>query len=184
MKTEEKSEKSNSTPEIAKPAEKEAPKKQAPSKLKGALRQVGIWVLCLLIGALAVALPLYLPTRSQLQQALSDVERLSEIERQYNELLPKYQLTKDQATLYKTLSDALILRAAVENKDTTKINQQLRYLEDDLSQLEVPDFPEILQRLQGQFSKVKSAIPSESEKALAELDEFYKDLLLLADNLR
>lgn len=162
-----------------------APKqeKTAPSKIASLMKNVGLWLIFLLIGALAVALPLYLPARANLNQAQAEIERLTEIEGQYNELLPKFDLAKAQSTVYKIISDTSLLRSALTEKDTTKANQQLRYVEDDLNKLAIAEYPEILQRLQSQFDKLKASTPSNNEKALTELDEFYKDLLQLADNL-
>lgn len=179
MKTEETSS-GASAPESPKPAPK--PEKTRPSKIQALAQKIGLWLLFLLIGALAVTLALYLPTQSKLTKAQAEVERLAAIEAQYNELLPQYQLAQAQTLVYKTISDASLLRAALLENDTSKASQQTRYLEDDLATLNISEYPEILQRLQSQFDKLKSA--DNTQQSLAELDEFYKDLLLLADNLR
>jgi hypothetical protein len=180
MKTEESSGGTSSEMESHKPAPK--PEKTSPSKFEALITKIGVWLLFLLVGALVVTLALYLPTLTRLNRVQAEVERLAEIESQYNQLLPEYELAKAQSAVYKTISDASLLRTALFENDTTKTGQQMRYVEDDLAALNIPEYPEILQRLQSQFSKVQSA--STNAAALTELDEFYKDLLLLADNLR
>jgi hypothetical protein len=156
--------------------------KTSPSKFESLVKKVGLWLLFLLIGALAVTLALYLPAQSKLAKAQVELERLAAIEAQYNDLLPRYELAQAQTLVYKTISDASLLRAALIENDASKASQQLRYVEDDLAALNIPGYPEILQRLQSQFGKLKSA--DNTQQSLKELDEFYKDLLLLADNLR
>jgi len=180
MKTEESS--GGTSPGMESPKPTPKPEKTSPSKFESLITKIGVWLLFLLIGALAVTLALYLPTLTRLNRAQAEVERLTEIETQYNQLLPKYELAKAQSAVYKTISDASLLRTALLENDTTKTDQQMRYVEDDLAALNIPDYPEILQRLQSQFGKVKSATTNAA--SLSELDEFYKDLLLLADNLR
>lgn len=182
MKTEETSGGTNTGAETILPAPK--PEKHTPKKFETFAQKIGLWLLFLLIGALAVTLALYLPAQSKLNKAQAEVERLTEIETQYNELLPLYGMVRSQAVVYKTISDASLLRVALVENDATKVTQQLRYVEDDLALLADAEFPEILQRLQSQFAKVKSAASTDKTKALTELDEFYKDLLLLADNLK
>ena len=94
-----------------------------------------------------------------------------------------YTKTKEQAGVYKTISDTSLLEVALRANDPTKASQQLRYVEEDLNAMQIAEFPEILQRLQSQFQKIKSSAAGNSTKALEELGEFYTDLLLLADNL-
>ncbi|HUV15380.1 MAG TPA: hypothetical protein VMW28_02310 [Pelolinea sp.] len=159
------------------------PEKVKTSGFQAVMRNIGLGLLFLLIGALVVTLALYLPAQSKLTKAQVEVERLAEIETQYNDLQAKFNLVKEQSGVYKTISDASLLQVALTEKDTTKVNQQLRYVEEDLNALGIMDFPEILQRLQSQFSKIKTSAQADSAGALSELDEFYKDLLLLADNL-
>ena len=180
MKTEESSGGIGSGMDSQKPTPK--PDKTSPSKFETLITKIGVWLLFLLIGALAVTLALYLPSLTKLNRAQTEVERLTGIEAQYNQLLPEYELAKAQSAVYKTISDASLLRSALLENDTTKADQQTRYVEDDLAALNIPEYPEILQRLQSQFNQIKSA--STNAAALTALDEFYKDLLLLADNLR
>lgn len=180
MKTEETSGGLSSETQSSAPLPK--PEKTSPSKFEALVTKIGVWLLFLLIGALAVTLALYLPTLTRLNRAQAEVERLIEIEKEYNELLPQFGQAKTQSVLYKTISDTILLQTALSENDSTKTAQQLRYVEEDLTALYITGYPEILQRLQSQFNKIKSA--STSADSLSELDEFYKDLLLLADNLR
>ena len=183
MKTEENSGGTSSSPNGENPSSSNSTNKGNPSKIAQLAKKVGLWLLFLIIGALAVTLALYLPTRSQLNQAQEEIERLEEIEQQYNELLPRFELAQAQTLVYKTISDTILLREALEDDDTTRASQQVRYLEDDLNELTIDEYPEILQRLQGQFSAIRSAAPGNADQALVELEVFYNDLLLLADNL-
>ena len=184
MKTEETSGGTSTSPQGEIPPVKEPEKEKSPSKFSLLARKVGLWLLFLAIGALAVTLAVYLPTQTKLNQAQSEVDRLQTIEQEYNDLLPKYNLAESQVLVYKTISDTILLREALTASDTTRVNQQLRYIEDDLSKLTLDQYPEILQRLQSQFSKISSTASGNASEALAQLEIFYKDLLLLADNLQ
>ena len=136
-----------------------------------------------MIGALAILLFLYLPKLTEFNKAEKELVRLTEVEAKYTELQADYTKTKEQAGVYKTISDTSLLEVALRANDPTKANQQLRYVEEDLNAMQIAEFPEILQRLQSQFQKIKSSAAGNSTKALEELGEFYTDLLLLADNL-
>ena len=166
--------------ESPKPALKQ--EKTSPTKFESLIRKIGVWLLFLLIGVLAVTLALYLPAQSKLNKAQAEVERLAAVEAQYNELLPQYELAQAQSLVYKTISDVSLLRTALLENDASKASQQMRYVEDDLAALNIPTYPEILQRLQSQFGKLKTT--DNAQLSITELDEFYKDLLLLADNLK
>ena len=169
--------------ESPKPAAQAKVEKAKPSAFQSFATKVGLYVLFLALGALAVTLALYLPTAGKLTKAQAEVERLTAIEAQYTELQADYSKVKEQAGVYKTISDTSLLEVALTGKDTTKANQQLRYVEGDINALQITDFPEILQRLQSQFLKIKTNASGNQPKALEELGKFYTDLLLLADNL-
>ncbi len=153
------------------------------SKFQTLVNSITLALACLVIGALAVLLGLYLPKLSEFNKAEKELVRLTEVETKYTALQTDYTKTKEQAGVYKTISDTSLLEVALTTKDTTKANQQLRYVEEDLNALQIADFPEILQRLQSQFQKIKSSAVGNPDKALEALGEFYTDLLLLADNL-
>jgi len=168
--------------------EKEAPKKQPAAKKekRGSplLQKIGLSLLFLLIGALAVTLALYLPTASQLREVQAEAERLSSIEEQYAALQEDFSRVSRQSEIYKTISSLGLLEAALLSEDSTRINQQLRYVEDDLNRLESDDFAEVQQRLMSQFNKVKSSAISNPPSAVNELHTLLNDLLLFADTLK
>lgn len=157
--------------------------KMKASKFQSIVNTVTLVLASLVIGALAIILALYLPKLSELNKAEKELVRLAEIETQYTELQANYSKVKEQAGVYKTISDTSLLEVALTNNDITKANQQLRYVEEDLNAMQMVDFPEILQRLQSQFMKIKTTASGNQQKALEELGKFYTDLLLLADNL-
>jgi hypothetical protein len=158
-------------------------KKIPVSKFQKIVNTITLILVCLVIGALAVLLGLYLPKLTDFNKAQAELARLTQVEADYTELQADYNKTKEQAGVYKTISDTSILEEALRANDLTKANQQLRYVEQDLNMLKIPEYPEILQRLQSQFQKIKSSSAGNSTKALDEVGEFYTDLLLLADNL-
>lgn len=147
------------------------------------MQKIGLSLVSLLIGAVAASLVLYLPTDSKLREAQSELERLTGIEEQYAELQSEHSLFRSQSSIYKTISSLSMLESALLSADATRINQQLRYVEDDLDRLEVEGFDEIQQRMMSQFSKVKSFARSTPQAALNELRVLLNDLLLFADNL-
>lgn len=161
----------------------EEPKAAKTSAFQSFMVRVGTYLLFLVLGALAVSLALYLPASSKLKTANAEVERLSEIEAQYTQLQADFTKVQQQADVYNTISDTSVMQAALLERDMTKVNQQLRYVEDDLNALQIPDFPEVLQRLQSQFIKIKTNASGNPEKALEELGKFYVDLLNLTDKL-
>ncbi|MDP2965501.1 MAG: hypothetical protein Q8N39_05605 [Pelolinea sp.] len=162
------------------PVKAEKPKT---SDFQSFVNKVGLSLLFLALGALAVTLALYLPAASKLNKAQAELGRLTDIETQYTELQANFSQVKEQASVYKTISDTSLLEVALTGNDITKVNQQLRYVEEDLNAMGIADFPEILQRLQSQFLKIKTNASGNQQKALEELGKFYTDLLLLADNL-
>ncbi len=170
-------------PVSGKPEKSTGFKKMPVSKFQKIVNTITLVLVCLVIGALAILLFLYLPKLNEFNQAKKELARLTEVEAQYIELQADYTKTKEQAGVYKTISDTSLLEVALRANDPTKANQQLRYVEQDLGDLQISDFPEILQRLQSQFQKIKSSAAGNPTKALEELGEFYTDLLLLADNL-
>jgi hypothetical protein len=192
MQPEEKKGPENPIPEepIQTPVTEAAPEKPAKrgkmkvSKFQSIVNTITLVLVCLVIGALGILVPLFLPLRSKLNNAEAELARLSTVEAQYNEQQTNYTKAKEQVSVYKTISDTSLLEAALTSNDTTKVNQQLRYVEEDLNGMQIPEYPEILARLQSQFLKIKNNASSSPSQALSDLGEFYKDLLLLADNLK
>jgi hypothetical protein len=147
------------------------------------IKKTGFALLFLLIGALVVVLSLYLPSASALKKAQSELDRLMPIEVEYTSLQEDYQTASTQADVYKILSNTSLLHIALVDNKTSRINQYIRYVEEDLNKLSVPKFPDLPTDLSAQFSKVKSHAADDRLKAIDELQDFYNDLLLLIDNL-
>lgn len=191
MKIEETTSKANNTNTQAKQSseQKKQPQKPNPSKTRkknafqSVLKQVGLGLLFLVIGMLAILLALYLPNANQLKTAQAELDRLAPFETQYLDLQQSYSKTQAQALVYKVMSNASQLKVALIDNDSDRTSQYLGYIEEDLSQLEVSNFPDLPSSLLTQFEKVKSTISSDKLTAIDELQEFYNDLLLLADNL-
>lgn len=147
------------------------------------VKKIGFAFLFLLIGALAIVLPLYLPSASALKKAQTELDRLIPIETEYISLQENCQTTSTQAGVYKILSNTSLLYIALLDDNSSRINQYIRYVEEDLNNLGVPKFPDLPTELSSQFSKVKSHAVNDRLKAIDELQDFYNDLLLLIDNL-
>lgn len=153
------------------------------SQLSSIARKVGYALLFLIVGMLIVTLALYLPARSDLTDSQNELERLSNIESQYNELQNDYSSLLIREQVYKLIGDSALLESALLQEDRTRISQQVRYMEEDLSQLEIPDFPEVKERLESTFSEIQQASTSDMETTQEELQVLISDLLLLVDNL-
>ncbi len=151
--------------------------------LQATIKKIGFALLFLLIGALIIVLPLYLPSASALKKAQTEVDRLQPIETEYIALSEDYQTVSIQAGVYKILSNINLLHIALADNKTSRINQYIRYVEEDLNKLSVPKFPDIPNELAAQFSKVKTHAANDRLKAISDLQDFYNDLLLLIDNL-
>ena len=171
-------------------APKEQPQKaQAPKPLKkksgfkSMLQQIGLALLFLAIGALAIVLSLYLPMVKKNQTAQSELDRLVPIETQYLELQEFHSQTQAKAMVYKLMSDTSRLQEAISGNNSERVNQYLIYLEDDLEELVISELPDLPSNLSAQFEKIKTKINSSPATASGDLQDFYNDLLLLADNL-
>lgn len=147
------------------------------------IKKIGFALLFLLIGALIVVLSLYLPTVSSLKKAQTELDRLIPMEADYISLQEDYQITSTQANVYKILSNTTLLQIALVDNNTSRINQTIRYVEEGLENLSVPEFPDHPAALSSQFSKVKSYVAADRLKAIDALQDFHNDLLLLIDNL-
>lgn len=153
------------------------------SRLNSIARKAGYALLFLIVGMLIITLALYLPARNDLTDAQNELERLSNIESQYNELQNDYSSLLKREQVYKLISDSALLESALLQEDRTRISQQIRYMEEDLSQLEIPDFPEVKERLESTFLEIQQASTSDMETTQEELQVLISDLLLLVDNL-
>ena len=81
------------------------------------LRQIGLALLFLVIGMLAILLALYLPASGQLKKAQTELERLVPIETQYLELQASYSNQQAQSLVYKIMSNTSQLKEALAEAD-------------------------------------------------------------------
>ena len=151
--------------------------------LNSILRKIGFGFLFLFLGSLIVGIVLYLPANSRLQTAEAELDRLRPIEAAYEDLLVDYDVKSIQRIVYKTLANASQMHIALTNDDTGRIAQYLQYIEDDLANLSIPNFPDVPASLQQQFNKVAEKRVTDKSGAIAALQVFQNDLLLLIDNL-
>jgi len=153
------------------------------SFLQSTIKKIGFALLFLFIGALVIVLSLYLPTANALKTAQTELDRLIPLEAEHISLQDEYQTASTQAGVYKILSNTNLLHIALGENKSSRINQYIRYVEEDLNGLNVPKFPNLPAELSVQFSKVKSHAADDRLKAIDELRIFNNDLLLLIDNL-
>ena len=151
--------------------------------INNSLRSIGFSLLFFFLGALIVGLVLYLPTDSKLRAAEAELNRLYPIEEEFIQLTEDYGQVSAQRVVYKMLSNASLLQVALENDTSGRIKQYIRYIEEDLINLTLSDFPDIPASLTDQFSQVTEKVSSDRPGALRELQSFQNDLLLLMDNL-
>jgi len=176
-------------PEQEKAAEKEEKilKNKKPSQTKAfmqdSLRKIGFALLFFLIGALLIGIALYLPTQTNLKTARAEVDRLQPIEADYLVLVEEHDIIQARSGVYKTLSDTSLLHAALVNNESYRIKQYIRYVEEDLNNLIIPNFPDLPSALINQFAEVTTAAASNHTKAIDKLQDFQSDLLLAIDNL-
>ena len=171
----------------------ETPKKKPKTRSTGfqvLLQKVGLSLLFLLFGVLIATVVLYLPEKSrletaqtELEAAQAEVDRLAMIEDQYAQLQETNSKITSQLAVYKTVGNLGLLESALLSNDTTRITQQLRYVEDDLNRIEIDGFADIQQRLIVQFRKVKAAATSDVQTALRELIVLREDVRLFSENL-
>jgi hypothetical protein len=153
------------------------------SFMQDSFKKIGYALLFLLIGALIIGLVLYLPTQTSLKTAQAEVDRLQPIETEYIALIQEHETVIASSGVYKTLSDTSMLHVALVNNDSDRIDQYIRYVEEDLKKLDIPNFPDLPSSLSNQFAKVITSTTSNRPKAINELQDFQNDLLLAVDNL-
>lgn len=173
---------------IDEPEKKKKPPKPPSKNSQAWLQKVGLSLLFLLIGLLIATLVLYLPaasslreTQSELSNSQAEVERLTLVEEQLVQLQEQYAQVSSQLGIYKTISNLGLLESALLSGDSTRVSQQLRYVEDNLNSLQMSGFADIQQRLASQFRKVRAASVSNTPEALKELLVLREDLRLFAE---
>jgi hypothetical protein len=157
------------------------PKKK--SAIQSVLMQVGWSLLFLVIGMLVILIALYFPTSSKLKSAQTELDRLVPMETEYLDLQKTYANAEAQVLVYKLMSNTSKLQEVLLKNDLNRTKQYLDYIEEDLNQLKLSEFPELPASFIAQFEKVKTSINSNSITAADDLEEFYNDMLRLADNL-
>jgi len=167
--------------------EESKPKSKQPGRTKlfmqDSLRKIGFAVLFTLIGALLIGITLYLPAQTKFKTALTELDRLQPIEAEYQVLVEEQAINQARTGLYKTLSDTSMLHIVLVNNQPNRINQNVRYVEEDLKNLIIPNFPDLPSTLISQFAEVAIIAASNQLKAIEKLGDFQNDLLLAADNL-
>jgi hypothetical protein len=162
----------------------ETTKSKKKSGFQSTLKQIGLALLFLAIGMLAILLALYLPTSNKLKTAQSELDRLIPIETQYVDLQQSYSKAEQQMLVYKLMANTSQLKDALSVKDSNRSTQYLTYIEEDLSKLDISQFPNLPISLTAQFEKAKSSVNSNSTTASDETEKFYNALLTLSDNLQ
>ena len=162
--------------------------KQGKSGFSNLVEKVAYALLFLLLGALAVTLAVYLPAASKLKAAQSELDRLVPVETQYYQLQAAYSQAETLGILNKLMGNTALAKQAFDVGDANRAGQYLLYIEEDLKELEVPAYPDMPASLMKQFDKVKklaaSGTASDRTKAVDELQNFYNDLLTLANNIQ
>jgi len=158
-------------------------KKGKGAKINSLVRKIGVWMLIFLFGALVVGLTLYLPVNSKLREAEAEIERLRPIENAYEDLMPEFEQVSNQRSIYKLLANSSQMHMAIINERDIQVNRYITYIEDDLSNLTLIEFPDLPNSLQEQFSLVTKEISGNRTDAIEELQKFQNDLLVLIDNL-
>ena len=166
-----------------KPAQTTKDTKKKKSLFNTTFRKIGFAFLFLFIGALLVSLALYLPARSSLLHAQTELERLQPIETEYISLQEEFDTINSRSKVYKILSNVNLLQVALLENETNRLNQFIGYVEDDLAKLELSDYPDLSVSLSNQFNKVSAKVVSDPAGAIEELQKFHNDLLVLIDNL-
>ena len=85
--------------------------------------------------------------------------------------------------MYKVLNNVSALETTLVSNETERAGQFIQYIEDDLENLIIEEYPDLPDSLSSQFSKVSSNIDKDQEQALEDLQKFQNDLLTLIDNL-
>ena len=179
----------NTSPSVAPPPNDEMEtetKSNTNGKMSGftnILRKIGFGFLFLVLGMLIIGIAFYLPAKSNLKTSEVELERLRPIETAYEDMLVEHERVNIQRVVYKILANASQMHIALINEDNSRIAQYLQYIEDDLSSLTIPDFPDLPASLQEQISKVSDMRVTDKPGALNALQLFQNDLLLLIDNL-
>lgn len=171
------------------------------TRLKRAVRRALPWVLVALaafgLGALLVALALYLPARQELGQTSTDLEQANTTISRLTDQITTLQASNetlqndlDSATLYrhvlKALSGVSRARLAVGADDYAGARLSLIQATealDTLSGLLGAERKDVLAAMQQSAARALTAVQSDLKSAQPELDQLTKNLLQLEENL-
>lgn len=191
------------TPTDAKPA------KKGPGFFVRLLRAIGIGVLLLALGAAALFFTVSQPKTKELNEQIktlqgnvsaaeakvteanAEVERLkgveSELAKAKSDIAAlQSQLDKVSAkkSVYEIQSNVNTARIALLQGDSTRAEQSITYLIQNLNSLAVPAFPDITKNLETRLTGIQTTITSDKTKAQSDLEALFNDLVLLADNIK
>lgn len=185
------------------------PAKKGPGFFVRLLRAIGIGVLLLALGAAALFFTVSQPRTNELNEQIktlqgnvsaaeakvteanAEVERLKVVESELTkaksdiaDLQSQLDKTSAKRSVYEIQSNVNTARIALLNDDTARAEQTVQYLNQNMSTLEVPAFPDIRKSLETRLPVIQSAIATDKNKALTELEALFNDMLLLADNIK
>lgn len=191
------------TPTDAKPA------KKGPGFFVRLLRAIGIGVLLLALGAAALFFTVSQPKTNELNEQIktlqgnvsaaeakvteanTEVERLKSVESELTKaksdianLQSQLDKTSAKRSVYEIQSNVNAARIALLQGDSTRAEQSITYLIQNLSSLVVPAFPDITKNLESRLVGIQTIITADKIKAQSDLEALFNDLVLLADNIK
>lgn len=165
-------------------------------------------VVLVAIGAGVVYFGVYMPkinaltanantTMAELATASAEVLRLKGVESTLTANLTKAEQEIDTMStdlekaeslrsIYQIQSNINVARLALSKAepDASGAAQAVEYIINNIQNLTVPAFPGTSENLETRLTGIRTNITTDTAKALADLDELYRDLLLLADNVK
>ena len=186
--------------------EPKAPRKR--SKFVSFLIALLAGVVLVAIGAGAVYFGLYTPkttalsaevntSTTELATAQAEIERLKGVEssltadltqanQEIADMTSDLEKAKSLSSIYQIQSNVNIARLALSkaDPDPSGASQAVEYIINNIQNLTVPAFPGTSENLETRLTGIRTDITTDITKALADLDALYRDLLLLADNVK
>ncbi len=185
------------------------PVKKGPGFFVRLLRAIGIGVLLLALGAAALFFTVSQPKTNELNEQIktlqgnvsaaeakvteanTEVERLKSVESELAKtksdiasLQSQLDKTSAKRSVYEIQSNVNAARIALLQGDSTRAEQSITYLIQNLSSLVVPAFPDITKNLESRLVGIQTIITADKTKAQSDLEALFNDLVLLADNIK
>jgi septal ring factor EnvC (AmiA/AmiB activator) len=185
------------------------PAKKSPGFFVRLLRAIGIGVLLLALGAAALFFTVTQPRANELNdqiktlqgnvsaaeakvtEANTEVERLKTVESELAKaksdianLQSQLEKTSAKKSVYEIQSNVNAARIALLEGNSTRAEQSIMYLIQNLNSLAVPAFPDITKNLETRLTGIQTNITTDKTKALTDLEALFNDLVLLADNIK